>query len=87
VSGIEQAGLRDHDSPYELAKGQVPLENDTINTLKRLYDARRTSHYYGTTVTTEDQAERMRQVAQIVHEHIVGFDPELERFCLCPSDR
>jgi hypothetical protein len=85
VTGVNPVELRDHDTPYEFAKGQVPLEDDTIESLKRLYDARRTSHYYGTTVTTADQAERMRTVAMLVHEHIVGFDPELEGFCLCSS--
>jgi len=85
VTGISPAELRDHDTPYEFAKGQVPLEDDTIDTLQRLYDARRTSHYYGTTVTTADQAEHLRRVAELVHEHIVAFDPDLERFCLCSS--
>lgn len=85
VTGVDPAQLRDHDSPYDFAKGQVPLEDDTIESLKRLYDARRTSHYYETTVTTADQAERMRTVATLVHEHIVTFDPELEQFCLCSS--
>lgn len=37
------------------------------------------------TVTTADQAERLRRVAELVHGHIVGFDPDLERFCLCSS--
>jgi hypothetical protein len=83
VTGVDPVELRDHDIPYEFAKGQVPLEDDTIESLKRLYDARRTSHYYGTTVTTADQAERMRTVATLVHEHIVTFDSELEQFCLC----
>lgn len=85
VTGVDPVELRDHDTPYDFATGQVPLEDDTIASLKRLYDARRTSHYYGTTVTTADQAERMRTVATLVHEHIVGFDPELEQFCLCSS--
>ena len=83
MSGIEPAELRNHDSPYEFARGRVPLEDETIESLKRLYDARRTSHYYGTTVTTAEQAERMRRVATLVHEHIVTFDPELEQYCLC----
>jgi hypothetical protein len=48
-----------------------------------LYNARRTTHYYGTRVTTADQTEYMRTVATLVHEHIVTFDTELERFCLC----
>lgn len=85
VTGIDPTELRDHDSPYEFAKGQVPLEDDTIESLKRLYDARRTTHYYGTTVTTADQAETMRAVAALVHEHIVTFGSELEQFCLCSS--
>lgn len=83
ITGIDATELRDHDSPYDFAKGRVPLEDDTIESLKRLYNARRTTHYYGTTVTTADQAEHMRTVATLVHNHIVTFDPELERFCLC----
>lgn len=83
VAGIDPAELRDHDSPYEFAKGRVPLEDETIDSLKWLYDARRTSHYYGTTVTTKDQAESMRRVAELVHEHITSFNGDLERFCLC----
>lgn len=83
VSGVDSTELQDHESPYELAKGQVPLEDATIESLKGLYDARRTSHYYATTVTTADQAERMRHVATLVHKHIVTFDSELEQFCLC----
>lgn len=81
MTGTDARELRDHTSPYEFAKGQVPLEDTTIDSLKTLYDARRTEHYYGTTVTTEGQATAMREVATTVHEHIVTFDPQLERFC------
>ena len=83
MTATDPAELRDHSSPYEFAKGQVPLEYDTIETLKALYDARRTRHYYGTTVTTETQAKTMRAVAAAVHEHVVTFDHDLERFCRC----
>ena len=75
MSGIEASELRNHDSSYELAKGRVPLGDDTIDSLKTLYDARRTEHYYGTMVTTAEQATAMRAVANAVHEHIVAFDP------------
>ena len=85
VTGIDAVELRDHEAPYEFARGRVPLEDETIASLQRLYDARRTSHYYGTTVTTADQAERMRRVARLVHEHIVTFDPALEQYCRCSS--
>lgn len=85
VTGVDPTELQDHDSPYDFAKGQVPLEDDTIESLKRLYDARRTTHYYGTTVTTREQAEQMRTVATLVHEHIVTFDSELKQFCRCSS--
>jgi hypothetical protein len=85
MTGAEATDLQDHTSPYEFAKGQVPMEDDTIDRLKRLYSARRTEHYYGTTVTTEEQAERMRRVAALVHEHVVTFDHETEQFCLCSS--
>jgi len=74
---------RDHSRPYELARGQVPLSNETIDRLERLYDARRTEHYYGTTVTTARQATTMHTVVRAVHDHVVGFDHETERFCNC----
>lgn len=83
VAGTDPVELRNHDSPYEFARGQVPLEDSTIESLKALYDTRRTEHYYGTTVTTEAQAMRMRDVATSVHSHIVSFDHEIERYCRC----
>lgn len=83
ITGVDASELRDHTSPYEFAKGQVPLADSTIDSLKALYDARRTEHYYGTTVTTEAQAKNVRAVASTVHEHIVSFDHDIERFCLC----
>lgn len=85
MTGTDPNELRNHTSPYEFAKGQVPLKDDTIDSLKAIYDARRTEHYYGTTVTTEDQAKKMRAVASTVHEHIVTFDNDTEQFCLCSS--
>jgi hypothetical protein len=85
MTGTDAAELRNHTSPYEFAKGQVPLEDETIDSLKALYDARRTEHYYGTTVTTKLQAETMRSVARELHEHVVRFDHEIEQFCLCES--
>lgn len=85
IAGADPKELRDHDSPYELSKGQVPLEDSTIESLKALYDTRRTEHYYGTTVTTEAQAKLMRDVATIVHAGVISFDHETERFCQCPS--
>jgi len=83
MTGTDAREIRDHTSPYEFAKGQVPLTDDTIDTLKRIYQARRTEHYYGTTVTTKAQAKRMRELATTVHEHIVTFDHDIERYCLC----
>lgn len=83
ITGADQTDLRDHTAPYEFAKGQVPLEESTIDSLQQLYDERRTDHYYGTTVTTEAQAARMRSVATLVHDHVISFDPDLQRFCRC----
>lgn len=83
MTGTNASELRDHTSPYEFAKGQVPLETKTIESLQQLYDARRTDHYYGTIVTTAEQATRMQSVASLVHEYIVTFDPDIQQFCLC----
>lgn len=85
MTGIDETELRNHDSPYRFAKGRVPLEDDTIDSLKALYDARRTEHYYGTTVTTAQQAAAMRAVATAVHAHVVSFDTELSQWCDCPG--
>lgn len=63
--------------------GQVPLADSTLDSMRAVYDARRTEHYYGTTVTTEAQARYMRDVAVAIHEHIVTFDHEIEEFCRC----
>jgi hypothetical protein len=51
--------------------------------LAALYDDRRTEHYYGTTVTTERQAETMREVASALHEHLVQFESDLVRYWNC----
>lgn len=85
MTSTDPRELRNHTAPYEFAKGQVPLEDRTIESLEALYDARRTEHYYGTTVTTEGQATAMRRVSVTVHDHVVAFDPALERFCQCPA--
>lgn len=85
TTGVDARELRDHASPYEFAKGQVPLEDSTIEALRTLYDARRTEHYYGTTVTTAAQARSMQRVATTAHGHVLSFAPRLERFCQCPS--
>ena len=87
MTGTNANELRDHTSPYEFARGQAPLEDTTIESLKRLYDTRRTKHYYGTTVTTETQAKTMRTVAEIVHKHVISFDHDLERMCRCSSHK
>jgi len=86
MTGTDAADLQDHSSPYEFAKGHVPLAVDTVETLQMLYDARRTEHYYGTTVTTQEQAAQMHAVATRVHDHVVSFDHETERYCLCSRD-
>lgn len=85
VAGTDPADLRDHQAPYEFAKGQVPLADATIESLQGLYDARRTNHYYGTTVTTKTQAERMQTMANQIHSHIISFDHDLQTFCHCPQ--
>lgn len=83
VAGTDPDELRNHQSPYDFAKGQVPLEDTTIESIQGLYDTRRTRHYYGTTVTTKTQAERMHAVASQIHSHILSFDPDLQAFCQC----
>ncbi|MFB6283624.1 MAG: hypothetical protein ABEK59_06780 [Halobacteria archaeon] len=82
-TGINENELRDHNSPYELSKKRVPLTVDTIQSISTLYNNIRTEHYYGTTVSTQHQAEAMRDLATGVHGHVVEIDGEVERCCNC----
>lgn len=82
-TGAEPSDFHDHEDTYRRARGQVPLTKGTLESLEALYAARRTGHYYGTTVTTERQASEMLTAARRLHSHVVGFDPDLERFCVC----
>lgn len=86
-TGVDERELRNHTAPYELAKDRVPLDDETIDRLEAVYNTRRTSHYYGTTVTTAAQAARMREVAVAVHDHLVDFDGRVGAFCRCDRDR
>lgn len=87
LTGVEAHELRDHDRPYKLASGRVPLTDETLERVETLYHSRRTDHYYGTTVTTHQQATAMRSVAVGVHDHLVDSVRKLEAFCNCPDDR
>lgn len=84
-AGYDVVDFRDHATVYERARHQVPLEPATLDSLAALYDDRRTEHYYGTTVTTERQADVMLEVAAALHDHVVGFDPELRGYCSCET--
>lgn len=66
---------------YDRASRQTPLETETLDAIKALYTTRRTEHYYGTNVTTKQQADGMLDVATILHDHLVAFD--LKRYCQC----
>jgi hypothetical protein len=83
VTGVDGRDIRDHDAPYELSKSGVPLEEATLDALKALYDDRRTEHYYGTTVTTEQQAASLKNVALRLHQYVVGEHHTLETACFC----
>lgn len=83
IAGADPVVFHDHEEVYDRAKRQTPLETSTLESIQALYAARRTEHYYGTSVTTRRQASAMLDVATILHDHLVGFDQELERYCQC----
>ena len=83
ITGIDERELRDHQTPYEVALGQVPLTDRTVQTIQQLFEERRSEHYYQTTVSTAEQANSMQTLANEIHRHIVAFDPTLERFRRC----
>jgi HEPN domain-containing protein len=83
IAGNDPEGLRDHLTPYNRAKSQVPLERETIEAIESFYSANRTTYYYGTSVATRRQAESMLELADAIHEHIVGFDEVLDSACVC----
>lgn len=85
-TGADPDDFHDHESAYQRARGQVPLEDATLETIEALYAARRTEHYYGTTFSTERQAAQMLRAATVLHEHVVGFDAELYRYCACRAE-
>lgn len=83
IAGDDPATFHDHTTVYDRAKRQAPVTTRTLDSIQALYAARRTEHYYGTSVTTRRQADTMLEVAKILHRHLVGFDPDLRRYCRC----
>lgn len=85
IAGDDPSSLRDHVTPYERARAQVPLEDDTIGRIEQLYESNRTTYYYGTSVATARQAGALLDLAWAVHDHLVGFDGDLGRSCICDT--
>ncbi len=83
VTNIDERVLRNHQTPYHLAEGQVPLEDESIRTIRYLFDERRSSHYYDTAVSTAAQAEAMAMLADKIHAYLVSVDHSLKRACRC----
>lgn len=85
-TGAHPNDFYDHETVYRHARRQAPLEDATVDSIQRLYAARRTEHYYGTTVTTSQQAREMLRASEAVHSHLRSFGPELSRYCRCEED-
>lgn len=83
VAGDDPEELRDHSTPYDRAKVQVPLQRGTIEAVEGFYGANRMTYYYGTSVATRLQAESLLELAHAIHEHVAGFDEGLGRACVC----
>lgn len=86
IAGADAAAFHDHTRIYDRAGRETPIDAGTLESIKALYAARRTEHYYGTSVTTRRQASAMLEVATTLHEYLVAFDTELERHCLCTRE-
>lgn len=85
IAGADPGEFHDHTRVYDRAGRASPIDATTLEPIRSLYDARRTEHYYGSSVTTRRQATAMLEVAVTLHEYLVAFDTELERHCLCTS--
>lgn len=83
VAGDNPEALKDHSSPYERARAQVPLERETINQIEGFYSANRTDFYYGTSVASRRQARYFFDLAFLIHERVVEFDSDLQDLCIC----
>lgn len=83
LTGVEGHELRNHTTPYTAARGRVPVSKPLLSDIHGLYDDRRTAHYYGTTVTTQEQAESLAAFARRFYETIVGHSTDLEDYCNC----
>lgn len=76
--------FHDHTHCYSRATGLGLLSDATTDTLRHLYNNNRTDSYYGGRRPTERQAERMRRLAQSIHEHVTSQIRE-GGVCICDS--
>lgn len=72
----------DHEEVYDRAGDRGLFTRDTAESLKDLYGANRTEHYYGGLVPTQEKADAMFELAEGVHQHVTS-QIRVGGVCLC----
>lgn len=62
----------DHTAVYDRVVEAGLLEAETAESLRRLYGANRTEHYYGGRVPTTRKGSAMTELAEAIHDFTVG---------------
>lgn len=83
IAGADPGEFHDHTRVYDRAGRASPIDATTLESIRSLYAARRTEHYYGSSITTRLQSTAMLEVATTLHDYLVAFDAEHERHCQC----
>lgn len=72
----------DHETVYDRVVDVGLLESETARSLKELYGANRTEHYYGGRIPTTEKEEAMYELAESIHEYTTG-EIRGGRVCIC----
>jgi len=81
-TGNQPGDLTDHDRVYDRVDQQALFTDDTGRALADLYHSNRNESYYAERTPTREQATAMLDLAQAVHDHVVGQIDD-RGYCTC----
>lgn len=76
------AAYQDHEEIYDRATARGLFTQGTSDSLKELYAANRTEHYYGGFVPTQQKEDRMYNLAEEIHNYVTNQIRE-GGICIC----
>ena len=85
VLGSELSDFQNHTDVYERAKTHGPISREMAQNLKALYANNRTDYYYDNSVSTEELARAMLDLATELHSYIVthNMTDQFKQYCTC----